>query len=742
MRYSKWYWHGSGVPYDAYLRQRDVARFTSAPVVAAVERQGKAVERQGKEITSAITEQTREVVQAVEGVRSAIYDVDRTLRWGFSEVLLALGGMNDTLQSLLVAVRTPAQTAAMEQFEVARDCVRKGLFPEALEAIGAALDGNSSSPGYKLEWRFHFLKGTLHLGSFDNHSPEIVDLALAEQCFLTAAKYARADYPRDAARALTAASWACFVRAATDPTMLDRSEQHVQAALQIWSAVETADTEATLTLKQRDKLDIAGSGDAHYQLAKIAAVRSDEALVGKSLDAAFCRAYELPSRATEDGDLVTFRVVNDAVRRFQETRAELLRNEVLRRLDIAKGLGFSDASTNGAVSRLQAIADHAVGAIPQYVTPGPRASTNHAFERLWNDLIHKYTIIFKGNAHDSDFKLNRWSEAESAYDTVVRHGKFAIIQNDKHTSGTKLLAGVQVFTSRLPIRNTTLDVQVSRLPHDPPGPSSDFSITLELPDAGKACLFFSEYIESAKILTIPQKSALYQSFYGYEILYYASPEDDFKDSIASQEFLIPRKGGPAIAATPEKVKEMTAVPEKACFPPGTPILLPHATRPIETLRPGDLVSDRHGQPRRVLQVCRHEERSWILRIQLQDGTALRVTGNHTLATERGWRRAESITEGDRVLGPGGNALDVVGVGLDGVEPTYNLIVEGGTFIAGGVAVHSFTTLRHARMVLWGVLGAHAGTVEAAALRVHAALLRTIAHARALFVNRPARALLP
>jgi tetratricopeptide (TPR) repeat protein len=146
----------------------------------------------------------------VQNLRQGVAELNATFEWGFNEVLTALGRVNDTLAELLKTVKTPEKTWAYEQFEDARDAFRKKLYPEALEFLDLAINGSPGHPGYKLEYRFHYLLGTIRMGSFQNTSNEILNLAEAEVAFLRAAKYARDDNPHEAGRALLAAGWTAY----------------------------------------------------------------------------------------------------------------------------------------------------------------------------------------------------------------------------------------------------------------------------------------------------------------------------------------------------------------------------------------------------------------------------------------------------------------------------------------------------------------------------------------------------
>ncbi|MEI8102702.1 MAG: SUMF1/EgtB/PvdO family nonheme iron enzyme [Chlorobium sp.] len=138
-----------------------------------------------------------------------ISELNATFHWGFGAVLASLGHMNDTLSELVKIAKTPVQTVAFNHFEIARDAFRQGLYRESLEELDKAILGDHTSSGYKLEWRFHQMKGTLQLG-FADCDMSLYDLAKAEESFLTAARYGKTDYPHDAGRAFLSAGWAAY----------------------------------------------------------------------------------------------------------------------------------------------------------------------------------------------------------------------------------------------------------------------------------------------------------------------------------------------------------------------------------------------------------------------------------------------------------------------------------------------------------------------------------------------------
>lgn len=170
---------------------------------------------------------------SLDNIEGGIAHLSSTFEWGFSELLLATGRLNDSLQKLIELAKTPAQTWAFEQYEIARDEFRRRLYPEALVSIDRAANGFGHNPGYQSEFRFHFLLGTIRLGSFANASAEIVDLSKAEAAFLTAARYAQADYPKEAATAMLGAGRAAFAS-----NRIADAEKHLEAGRRLYDLVE------------------------------------------------------------------------------------------------------------------------------------------------------------------------------------------------------------------------------------------------------------------------------------------------------------------------------------------------------------------------------------------------------------------------------------------------------------------------------------------------------------------------
>lgn len=147
----------------------------------------------------------------MDQIAGEIRGLNASFQWGFGQMIAQMGGMNDSLNTLIKLAREEVQRLAYNHFEIARDAFRRQLYEDCLEELAKAISGDHVSSGYKLEWRFHQMQGVIRLGFF-GCEPSLVDPAQAEQSFLLAAKYARADFPEEAAKAYLSAGWAAFVQ--------------------------------------------------------------------------------------------------------------------------------------------------------------------------------------------------------------------------------------------------------------------------------------------------------------------------------------------------------------------------------------------------------------------------------------------------------------------------------------------------------------------------------------------------
>ncbi len=115
-------------------------------------------------VTGAMNEGFDRLSYGLEEISAGISELNTTFHWGFSQVIAVLVTMNDALSELIKIAKTPVQTVAFNHFEIARDAYRQGLYKECIEELDKAIAGDHTSSGYKLEWRFHQMKGSLQLG--------------------------------------------------------------------------------------------------------------------------------------------------------------------------------------------------------------------------------------------------------------------------------------------------------------------------------------------------------------------------------------------------------------------------------------------------------------------------------------------------------------------------------------------------------------------------------------------------
>lgn len=175
-----------------------------------LKRQTEIVGEMTERITNKLSEGFETLSFQMQEISNELSELQSTFHWGFSSLIAELGGMNDSIKELIKIAKTPAQTAAMEHFNTARDMFRQKIYPDVLEELDKAINGVPGvSAGFKQEWRVHQLKGIVKLGFIDCNI-DLVNLEEAEDSFLKAALYAQTDYPIDAATAYLSAGWAAY----------------------------------------------------------------------------------------------------------------------------------------------------------------------------------------------------------------------------------------------------------------------------------------------------------------------------------------------------------------------------------------------------------------------------------------------------------------------------------------------------------------------------------------------------
>lgn len=167
---------------------------------------------QTKEISSKLDAGFDLLSVEISQVRKSVESLSSICETGFSEISLELSHMNEAINQLIRIAKSPDQTWAFEQFEISRDSFRRRLFSDALEYINRAISGYGDRPGYKLEHRFHYLRGLIHLGNEKNFDPNIVDLVTAVEDFQASARYADHVDDKAVARGFQMAGWASYCK--------------------------------------------------------------------------------------------------------------------------------------------------------------------------------------------------------------------------------------------------------------------------------------------------------------------------------------------------------------------------------------------------------------------------------------------------------------------------------------------------------------------------------------------------
>lgn len=252
-------WRPGVESWDGYLQNRAILDEQLGGMRRAGRESARGMQEMGdrlsREITSGIADQTRDILGSMDslssalssdlsalqaGIESGLDHVAGALEDGFAGMLRKSDAIHQELKRLVDLVEYEEQKKAMENFRYAVHSMERGLWDEAQEYVTAAIEGDSHSKGYKLDWHFHWLKGELLLGAPARHDWQGLDPSAAEQCFALAAKYSRKDAPGEAARALLMASVAAYVQSADDPAKLQDMLAHAESA---WS-LDKALTEA------------------------------------------------------------------------------------------------------------------------------------------------------------------------------------------------------------------------------------------------------------------------------------------------------------------------------------------------------------------------------------------------------------------------------------------------------------------------------------------------------------------
>lgn len=210
--------------YQEYLATKSFARPTTTALAASSYRIAVEVSRKTLDVIASSEGMVRDGIHLDEETASRDFvrlfyhfedspfgsdELDAKFHWAFCQIMTRIGRMNDGLSDLQKKSKTAAEFAAYEQYEIARYAFQREFYAEAMESLNRALSGDQTSPGFKLEWRFHQMKGILQLG-FVGAETTLMDIPSAEKSFLLATRYAKAEFPHEAAYASLCAGWAAY----------------------------------------------------------------------------------------------------------------------------------------------------------------------------------------------------------------------------------------------------------------------------------------------------------------------------------------------------------------------------------------------------------------------------------------------------------------------------------------------------------------------------------------------------
>jgi hypothetical protein len=98
----------------------------------------------------------------------------------------------------------------------------------------------------------------------------------------------------------------------------------------------------------------------------------------------------------------------------------------------------------------------------------------------------------------------------------------------------------------------------------------------------------------------------------------------------------------------EKLGRRDLVIVDECFPAGTMVATPFGDQPIESLKPGSAIFNATGVG--FVEACRISRTHKLVNLELTDGTIIRCTPSHPIATEQeGWCCAGELERGARVF---------------------------------------------------------------------------------------------
>lgn len=245
---------------------------STTKLIASTQQSDQWFDDQARKLQDSMSEGFDGMTRELCDVRGDLSVLNSTFTWGFSEVLLSLGRLRDSVEDLILAVKSPSKNWAYEKYRDAQVALRRELYDKALEYIEQAIGGFQGHTGYDLEHRFHFFKGTICLGSYKNSNR---DWPTAKASFLTAARNSQKEFPNDAGLAYCAAG-----HSAECMGELDEALELTNKALEF----------------------LPQNGEANYQAARIQYRLGDPAAASENLITAIVqdRGYALRAASDEE----------------------------------------------------------------------------------------------------------------------------------------------------------------------------------------------------------------------------------------------------------------------------------------------------------------------------------------------------------------------------------------------------------------------------------------------------------
>ena len=140
------YVFGPGQSYQGYLQEKSLQRTLSRNISSAAKEiivSDRALQEKNKAVlhsfSRSVSRGFEDVSKQIGGLAKDIRELNATFEWGFSELLTETSRINESLKELVRLAKTPSQTWAYEQFEIAREADSKGLYEEAIEYLDRAI---------------------------------------------------------------------------------------------------------------------------------------------------------------------------------------------------------------------------------------------------------------------------------------------------------------------------------------------------------------------------------------------------------------------------------------------------------------------------------------------------------------------------------------------------------------------------------------------------------------------------